>query len=492
MYVKLVHRLEAALPTLYAGDAAPRVAIFCFNRTLAPYLQAQFTQAYRSIAQRELPSAHVDICNFNAAMWLLKQSYDPWRYHGWRESNPTDSDRGATFARDYLQQLNHIDETNPEALKQLQYDAIYVDEGQDLYDDEYRVLMRLLKTNTVTGNKNIVIAYDDAQNLYGRPRPTWIDLGIQVSGGRSYAMKLCHRNPKQIVEFAFNVLLGTQADKRVTTKTFADTAYLKEQRLVTELPDRWQVHFTARSAPGVWPSVRLFATRAQEIGWVVAQLETLLKVQQVRPEDVLLLFYGEVGAYQFAALPVTLRVKLPGVRAIHQPYGKHLAADGKSKAKDMDLLQPQSLTLTTVQAAKGYDAPIVFLLGADLFNTDTEDRAAFYVAATRARLQLFVTGLQQPAGLAVEARSVTNMLLHPSTRDSASGTWHNSPSSTEGLRLFRKGEQVHHPTHGFGTVLQDGEERFPPSLNSTYQYVLVDFPTGPQRVAAELARLIHV
>ena len=137
-----------------------------------------------------------------------KSSNYSWRYNAWKGADPTDRVLGATFAADYLRQLDRLTQIQPELLKILQYDAIYIDEGQDIFDNEYRILMRLLKTNPKTGNKNIVIAYDDAQNLYGRPRPTWIDLGIQVSGGRAYPMKLCHRNPREIVEFAFNVLLG--------------------------------------------------------------------------------------------------------------------------------------------------------------------------------------------------------------------------------------------------------------------------------------------
>lgn len=57
----------------------------------------------------------------------------------------------------------------------------------------------------------------------------------------------------------------------------------------------------------------------------------------------------------------------------------------------------------TVFSAKGYDAPVVFLLGTDLFPYTKEGRAAFYVAATRAKLRLFVSGLWRDRSLLVEA-----------------------------------------------------------------------------------------
>ena len=105
---------------------------------------------------------------------------------------------------------------------------------------------------------------------------------------------------------------------------------------------------------------------------------------------------------------------MPQIRAVHRAYGKHLSPDGNRKAKDVHLLQVRCLTLSTVQSAKGYDAPIVFLLGADLFGVGTDDRAAFYVGATRARLRLFVTGLQIADGLAAEAQNVSDVLSRPS------------------------------------------------------------------------------
>jgi superfamily I DNA/RNA helicase len=52
------------------------------------------------------------------------------------------------------------------------------------------------------------------------------------------------------------------------------------------------------------------------------------------------------------------------------------------------------MTFCTVHSAKGYDAPVVIILGADLFGNDTESRAAFYVAATRAKIGLYVFGVK--------------------------------------------------------------------------------------------------
>jgi superfamily I DNA and RNA helicase len=50
--------------------------------------------------------------------------------------------------------------------------------------------------------------------------------------------------------------------------------------------------------------------------------------------------------------------------------------------------------MSTIPGAKGYDAHIVFLVGVQSFREDETGRASFYVAATRAKLVLHISGLK--------------------------------------------------------------------------------------------------
>ena len=75
-------------------------------------------------------------------------------------------------------------------LHALQYDAIYVDEGQDFHEDEFRILATLCKRQTPDEQPDLFVFYDDAQNLYGRVRPTWEKLGLRMTG-RAHVMKEC-------------------------------------------------------------------------------------------------------------------------------------------------------------------------------------------------------------------------------------------------------------------------------------------------------------
>lgn len=81
-------------------------------------------------------------------------------------------------------------------------------------------------------------------------------------------------------------------------------------------------------------------------------------------------------------------------------------AYGDRANKDGYLFIEHQLTIASVYSAKGYDAPVVFLLGADLFPYTKEGRAAFYVAATRAKYRLVITGLWRDRSLLVEAQAL--------------------------------------------------------------------------------------
>jgi superfamily I DNA and RNA helicase len=61
------------------------------------------------------------------------------------------------------------------------------------------------------------------------------------------------------------------------------------------------------------------------------------------------------------------------------------------------------LTVSTIASAKGYDAPVVFLLGVDHLRSDRkEDRALFYVGATRSKFHLVVSGVGPRQGTLLE------------------------------------------------------------------------------------------
>lgn len=368
----------------------PRFLVVCFNRTLVPFIKKKLDVAYRQRTGASLPEGIVDVYAFNRLMWH-KAENGLWRYQKVFEQGANNETRVAQ----YLYDLNHARDQEPHNFDQHAYDAIYVDEGQDFHEEEFRLLAGLCQRGAA--EPNLFVFYDDAQNLYGRKRPNWHSLGLNVVGGRSFVMTECFRNTRQILEMAFNVLYGSFATDRakVPTKAFGDIATLVDKDLLQRVNDCWNVLFAKRS--GASPVVKQFTNEEAENEYVLARLKWLIQEQDVRPQDILILSMKKKRIEKLAAYvaDTDLGVDL------------HLAF----KAKDEILGQRKCLTFSTVASAKGYDAYCVFLVSANEFKPDIDGRASFYVGCTRAIEYLEVTGysdagLMSEAARAVEALAV--------------------------------------------------------------------------------------
>ena len=267
-----------------------------------------------------------------------------------------------------------------------QYEAVYVDEAQDLFQEEITFLLKLARPDE-QGRQTFVIFYDNAQNIYGVTLPVWDKLGVNILGGRTVFLDQCLRNTVEVLAFAFNVLVGSFAPEgeRVVTRTIADVAGLRQRGLITERGDRFDIHFSRRHGPR--PVVRIFQTRQQEIDAMVDDVARLISREKVLPRDILIV-YKHHYAYK-GALEDRLRERISNDIQIRLVDSDHYAN------KDRPLIEDQVLTISTIASAKGYDAPIVLMMGADELATDTNGRASFYVGATRAKLHLIVSGVRR-------------------------------------------------------------------------------------------------
>lgn len=387
----LARRLERMLAASQEGlfgdrPPAPRLLAVCFNRTLAPFIEKKISIAFQQRTGKSLPDEMVEVCSFNTLMYRLTTA-GLWRYQN--VNNASDIVR----ALQYLDDLVQVRERDPQRLAKLAYDAIYVDEGQDFQEQEFQLLKELCRVGAGQ-EPNLYVFYDDAQNLFGRSRPNWHSLGLNVRGARSHVMTQCFRNTRPIVEAAFNVLYGTKATAagQVPTKDFGDLATLQEKGLIeADAEGYWRVRFALRE--GTPPVMTVAANQRQETHQLLARLRWLLTEQQVRAQDILVLAFSNQRAAQLAK--AISAAQLPGVSEIHLP----------AERKDDRLGQKQRLTVSTVASAKGYDAYCVLLASAQEFDIDITGRANFYVACTRAMEYLEVFACERK-GLAAEMEAV--------------------------------------------------------------------------------------
>jgi hypothetical protein len=387
---RLERMLVAASESLFhEQQQRPRLLAVCFNRTLAPFIEKKINTAFRQRTGRPVPQGMVEVCSFNALMWKLTTA-GLWRYRSVEDVDDI------VRAMQYFEELQQLRERQPDELRRHCYDAIYVDEGQDFLEEEFRLLKELCRINDAS-EPNLYVFYDDAQNLYGRGRPNWQSLGLNMRGGRSFVMSHCFRNTRPIVEATFNVLYGTCAVSAgpVPTKEFGDVGTLEQKGLIQNDGGFWRVRFADRE--GMKPRVSFADSIRQESELLVSRLRWLISEQQVRPEDILVLAFSRQRVTQIAE--VVAAANLPDISRVHVAF----------KEKDRPLGQPGRLTFSTVASAKGYDAYCVLLASANEFTTDVLGRASFYVGCTRAVEYLEVFAYER-RGLASEMEAVLSRI----------------------------------------------------------------------------------
>ena len=342
-----------------------RLLAVCNNRSLVPFLKKRIELAYRQRTGGPLPQDTVHVSYKNGLMHHLANS-GLWKYQH------VDLGTDETRAQCYLRQLDDTRRDHPDIVDASLYDAIYVDEGQDFVEDDFRLFKALCRVRQ--GNEpNLYIFYDDAQNFLGRRRPNWLSLGLNVRGGRSTVMSQCFRNTRPIVEAAFNVLYGTcgGADTHVPTQQFSDVSWLKEKQLVVDQGGFWKVRFAVREGCCP-PKVTVAPSEETEADLVVTRLRWLVEKQRVRPQDILILGYTRKRIESVA--------EAIAQAAIRDVNGLHLAF----RQQDRLLCEAATLTLSTTASAKGYDAYCVLLVSANEFHQDVEGRISFYIGCTRA------------------------------------------------------------------------------------------------------------
>lgn len=376
----------------------PKIGVLCFNRSLVALLKNQIEKAYYGLTGDELPGDLLIITDLNRLLYSIGEQVGKVHFQYIGVSKVRQS---GERAKRHIEQLETMRAERPDLFEKICFDGIFIDEGQDAHPTEFMLLQMLVRSDVRTDERSITIFYDDAQNLYGNPPPTWRNLSVNIAGGRAAFMHHCYRNSREILELGLNVLLGTQARQRhrVATRRFVDIFTLKEKELVEETEAGWRVRFA--DATGITPNVRSFESRFEQLDWIAEAIVALLEEEGVRPEHILAIA-PRATSFNYLSQRISQLCQKPlPLRVIGGSFQRYL---------DELLIVPEKLTLSTIHAAKGYDAPVVFLMDVDQLDQKVLGRVMFYVGVTRAKRYLMVTGLDLPNTLMREALVVTEKL----------------------------------------------------------------------------------
>ncbi len=268
------------------------------------------------------------------------------------------------------------------------YEAVFIDEAQDLGEHALRVVTELARqTNPNDSNaRQVVIFYDNAQDIYGRGTPRWSGYGLDLRG-RSTVMKESFRSTRPITELALNVLHALDPLERDRDIRELSTMGLLERR-ERDGQRWWHVRFNHTHGPlpgATWHRHRQAELRSlvhRVVGWID---------DGVKPGDIAVLVNKKMVGEQFVALARDALAAV-GARALFQSGG-HLEL-----AEDL-------LTVSTIHSFKGYDAEVVALPCVESYCSQGRPLPRnLYVGATRARSILHLSGSEQfadKAGLAV-------------------------------------------------------------------------------------------
>ena len=243
-----------------------------------------------------------------------------------------------------------------------------MDEGQDLGDDMYRLLLEILKPGG-----DLLIALDTNQNIYRR-QSTWKSLGIRASGN-THTLKNVYRNTHEIHRFA-EAFLGIRE------------ATPPAQREL--LPDATDRH-------GEPPHLEHCEDYDALLDFVEDDIRGRIDRREYARSEIAIIYDDKVYAESDGPLQFDYakKEKIRQIRERLQDAGipvKWISED--TRAKELYDVTTDRVTLISIHSSKGLDFDLVYLLGGNqiapsktLSNAELD---LFYVGITRAKHRLVI------------------------------------------------------------------------------------------------------
>lgn len=287
------------------------------------------------------------------------------------------------------------------------YDAVFVDEAQDMDAAQIRALYESAKPSVkpdgTTGHRPFYLFLDDSQNIRGNLPLDEIKAELPASlsfSGRVRVLREAFRSTREVLDLAFNCVLDPHAVHGVRDpgmKQFMKSKELLDHGLLAtpeaSLDGLYHVAYTERT--GLPPHVASFDDELSELRWLGSEIKRLISVEGVAPKDILVVKMTR---------PRTIADALTraGVKAV--AFGGDGEPTEAFPVRDFPFVR-----VTTIASCKGHEAPIVFLAGVgelddlswfrrtgegDLTDRGLErrSRAYFYVGATRALYRQYISG----------------------------------------------------------------------------------------------------
>ena len=289
------------------------------------------------------------------------------------------------------------------------YDAILIDEAQDLPSPFFQMIYKLAKSP-----KRIIWAYDELQNLSDMEMPSINEMfGADEDGNsvinienvenepqRDIILPVCYRNPPWTLAMAHALGFGIyNAAKKTPLQTFDNpkmwrsigytivSGDLRDGRNVTieRSPNANPEYFQRLLSKEDSISSHRFETTADQYQWVAEQINNNIKRDELDPDDILVIF---PNAYTSKSEYAKFNTYLSAYR-----IPSFLA--GVNSSQDTFKITG-SVTCSGIYRAKGNEAPMVYVLNSEYCFNGAEivkQRNILFTAITRSRAWVRVCGV---------------------------------------------------------------------------------------------------
>lgn len=290
------------------------------------------------------------------------------------------------------------------------YDAVFIDEAQDLPQTFFEIIYY-----STLPPKRIVYAYDELQSLnelkmnapeklfgndeYGKPRVTLEN--TKNLPMQDLTLDVCYRNPPWILSTAHALGLGIYNQDGIiqmfdTPTSWNDSGYKSVSGHI-EYGRNVSLKRGTGSSPSYFEELinideslvfKSFPTRQAERSWLKKDILSKLKSDEVDPDDILIII----------ANTLNFREEYYEITKVLGEYDFGIHAPGEVSSHE-SFFENNSIAISNIHRAKGNEAPIVYLYGADYCgtkqNTHTK-RNILFTALTRSRGWALVSGVGEP------------------------------------------------------------------------------------------------
>ena len=286
------------------------------------------------------------------------------------------------------------------------YDIVLIDEAQDLPQKFFQLVYGAVKPP-----KRIVWAYDELQNLgeytmppaeviFGRDKANKPRVKLQNKPDQpqqDIILPVCYRNTPWTLTVAHALGFGIYRSEGLV-QMFDDVSLWREigyevLKGPLELGQKVSLARSETASPPFFKQlmrsadaveVKLFADSDEEYGWVAERIKRNLEVDELEADDILVI----------VADPLAVKLRGSALMRALQAVGLSAHIAGITSSRDV-MFYKDSISITSIYRAKGNEAPMVYVIGADACYRGLDlsrKRNMLFTAITRSRAWVHLSG----------------------------------------------------------------------------------------------------